>query len=193
MTRVERCRTYCCFLVLLVVSSAVCICGQAQDLAVSPASISAQKLLRWRHMTPAQQADLRLRYRAWLAMAPDEHVRILKAKSGIASLSPMQQQALQARFARLDRMYSRGWLLGPRLGAHYAHLQPLIGYVQESERTHFWHCCTIWMMSNWRSWRRWFSVLRLRNVMHCVGNCWYRHRPSVMHGCGHGCDARGGK
>ncbi|AIC09158.1 DUF3106 domain-containing protein [Xylella fastidiosa subsp. sandyi] len=135
MTRVERCRTYCCFLVLLVVSSAVCICGQAQDLAVSPASISAQKLLRWQHMTPAQQADLRLRYRAWLAMAPDEHVRILKAKSGIASLSPMQQQALQARFARLDRMYSRGWLLGPRLGAHYAHLQPLIGYVQESERT----------------------------------------------------------
>ncbi|MRU29907.1 hypothetical protein FGW84_01045, partial [Xylella fastidiosa subsp. multiplex] len=74
-------------------------------------------------------------YRALLAMAPDEHVRILQAQSGIASLSPMQQQALQARFARLDRMYSRGWLLGPRLGAHDAHLQPLIGYVQESEWT----------------------------------------------------------
>ncbi|HHW4680010.1 MAG TPA: DUF3106 domain-containing protein [Xylella taiwanensis] len=101
---------------------------------MSAASSSVQKLVRWQHMTPAQQADLRLRYRAWLALAPHEHVRLLKAQAEIASLSPMQQQELQARFARLDRMYSHGWLLGPRLGVHYVHLQPLIGYVPEAER-----------------------------------------------------------
>ncbi|HHW4678485.1 MAG TPA: DUF3106 domain-containing protein [Xylella sp.] len=134
MIRTKRRHAFFCLFLLFVVFCGVCSRAQVQDFPVSIASTPAQKFLLWQRMTPSQQADLRVRYRAWLALSLSEHARLLKAHSEIASLSPMQQQTLHARFARLDKMYSRGWFLGPRLGAYYVHLQPLIGYVPEAER-----------------------------------------------------------
>ena len=54
--------------------------------------------------------------------------------AGLAALPVVEQQALRARFAGLDRLYRDGWRLGPQLGAFYPALQPLLGYLPETQR-----------------------------------------------------------
>ncbi|XWO45057.1 DUF3106 domain-containing protein [[Pseudomonas] boreopolis] len=88
----------------------------------------------WQAMTPAQRADLRARYRAWRELGDAERARIRQARDRLAALPAEQQRAQRVRFDAMDRLYRDGWRLGPTLGAHYAHLQPLFGYVPPAQR-----------------------------------------------------------
>ena len=63
-----------------------------------------------------------------------EQAGVRAAAVALAADTPQAQAELRARFAALDTMERRGWRLGPALGADYAVLQPLIGFVAGEER-----------------------------------------------------------
>ena len=63
-----------------------------------------------------------------------ERLKGLGPATPLAALPVVEQQALRARFAGLDRLYRDGWRLGPQLGAFYPALQPLLGYLPETQR-----------------------------------------------------------
>lgn len=89
---------------------------------------------RWNTLPPARQREVRARYKAWRALPESERQRQRDAAAGLAALPVVEQQALRARFAGLDRLYRDGWRLGPQLGAFYPALQPLLGYLPETQR-----------------------------------------------------------
>ena len=75
----------------------------------------------------------RQRLAAWQALPADEQARVMAAEASLAALPAEERAALRERFAGLDAMEQRGWWLGPSLGADWAVLQPLFGYVGEDE------------------------------------------------------------
>ncbi|SBV37133.1 conserved exported hypothetical protein [uncultured Stenotrophomonas sp.] len=89
---------------------------------------------RWAALAPAQQRDLRARYAAWRALPETERQRVRMAAAALAALPAAERDALSGRFAGLDRLHRDGWQLGPRLGALYPKLQPLLGYLPEPQR-----------------------------------------------------------
>jgi len=89
---------------------------------------------RWAALAPAQQRDLRARYAAWRALPETERQRVRMAAAELAALPTAERDALRGRFAGLDRLHRDGWQLGPRLGALYPKLQPLLGYLPEPQR-----------------------------------------------------------
>ena len=50
------------------------------------------------------------------------------------ALSDASQRELRARWAEVTLTEQRGWLLGPRLGANYAELSPLLLQVPQEQR-----------------------------------------------------------
>lgn len=88
----------------------------------------------WDTLDAARREDARARYAAWRALGEAERTRVRQAQARLASLPPDQQQALRTRFEAMDRLHRDGWRLGPRLGAHYADLQPMFGYVPPAQR-----------------------------------------------------------
>lgn len=70
----------------------------------------------------------------WARLDAPEQAAVRAAAVSLAAESPQVQSQLRARFAALDTMERRGWRLGPVLGADYASLQPLFGFVEEAER-----------------------------------------------------------
>lgn len=100
-----------------------------------PAPASAPSVQpAWASMTPQQKRDLRARYAAWQALPDAEKLRVRRAGTALVAMPAAERQALQARFAGMDQMHREGWLLGPRLGAAYARLQPLLGYLPAAQR-----------------------------------------------------------
>jgi len=89
---------------------------------------------RWAALAPAQQRELRARYAAWRALPETERQRVRMAAAELAALPAAERDALRGRFAGLDRLHRDGWQLGPRLGALYPKLQPLLGYLPEPQR-----------------------------------------------------------
>ena len=89
---------------------------------------------RWAALAPAQQRELRARYAAWRALPESERQRVRMAAAELAAMPAAERDALRGRFAGLDRLYRDGWQLGPRLGALYPKLQPLLGYLPEPQR-----------------------------------------------------------
>jgi hypothetical protein len=89
---------------------------------------------QWATMSPQQQRQLRDRYAAWQSMPDGERQRVRQAAAALAALPEAERQALQERFQGIDQMQRDGWLLGPRLGALYAQLQPLFGYLPPAQR-----------------------------------------------------------
>ncbi len=88
----------------------------------------------WATMTPQLKRELRARYAAWQALPEAERQRIAQAAAALAAMPAAQRDALQAHFQGMDQMHRDGWLLGPRLGALYAKLQPLLGYLPAEQR-----------------------------------------------------------
>lgn len=88
----------------------------------------------WQQLSPAQQHQARQRYAAWQALDEDSRTRIRHAASALAQLPAERRQELQIRFQALDRMVRDGWWLGPRLGAVFPKLQPLLGFVEAQQR-----------------------------------------------------------
>lgn len=101
---------------LLLLLTALVPCA----LASAPGAASAHELLAW------QQQYQRL--------PVAEQRRIQAAWQHYQQQSPQQQQQLQRSFASLDRLHRDGWRLGPRLGQHWAGLQPLFAYVPASQQ-----------------------------------------------------------
>ncbi|MCD0246578.1 DUF3106 domain-containing protein [Xanthomonas melonis] len=107
----------------------------AAAVAAIPATPSAaQQRARWAALTPAQQADLRARYAAWKDLTATDRVVLRQARERLHGLPEDQQRALRTQFTAMDRLHRDGWRLGSQLGAFYAQLQPLVGYVPADER-----------------------------------------------------------
>lgn len=99
-----------------------------------PGSVPLTPQAQWAAMNASQQRQLRERYAAWQAMPDNERQRVRQAAAAVAALPPAERQALHERFLGIDQMHRDGWLLGPRLGAVYASLQPLFGYLPAAQR-----------------------------------------------------------
>lgn len=102
-------------------------------------------LLAWLAPLPAMatagpdgDAAARHQVQAWLQQYQQlpvaEQQRIARAAEQLRQLPPAEQQQLQRRFAQLDQHHRDGWRLGPRLGRHWAGLQPLFAYVLPEQR-----------------------------------------------------------
>ncbi|HEY0333066.1 MAG TPA: DUF3106 domain-containing protein [Stenotrophomonas sp.] len=88
----------------------------------------------WAELDAAGRADARERYDAWQALSERDRSRLRQAQAQFATLPPDQQQALRTQFDSMDRLHRDSWRLGPQLGAHYAALQPLFGFVPAAQR-----------------------------------------------------------
>ncbi len=99
-----------------------------------PAPLPATPQAHWATLDAAQRNAQRDRYAAWQALPDGERQRVRQAAAALAALPPAERQALRERFQGLDQMHRDGWLLGPRLGAVYAQLQPLLGYLPAAQR-----------------------------------------------------------
>ncbi len=112
----------------------------------------------WSTLTPAQQRELRTQYATWRALdeserqrvrhaaaafaalpggypaRPAERQRVRHAAAAFAALPGDRRSALQVQFRNQDRLYRDGWRLGPRLGAAWPKLQPLLGYLPDGQR-----------------------------------------------------------
>ncbi|AOL20958.1 hypothetical protein BGK55_18855 [Xanthomonas citri pv. malvacearum] len=95
---------------------------------------AAQQRTRWAAMTPAQQVELRARYAAWKGLTATDRVVLRQARERLQALPEDQQRALRTQFGAMDRLHRDGWRLGSQVGAFYAQLQPLIGYVPPAQR-----------------------------------------------------------
>ncbi|MBO9768742.1 MULTISPECIES: DUF3106 domain-containing protein [Xanthomonas] len=102
--------------------------------APNTAPSAAQQRARWAAMTPAQQAELRARYAAWKGLTATDRVVLRQARERLQALPEDQQRALRTQFGAMDRLHRDGWRLGSQVGAFYAQLQPLIGYVHPNQR-----------------------------------------------------------
>ena len=102
----------------------------------TPAAIApAPRVLPdWSTLTPAQQRELRTQYAAWRALDESERQRVRHAAAAFAALPGERRSALQVQFRNQDRLYRDGWRLGPRLGAAWPKLQPLLGYLPDGQR-----------------------------------------------------------
>lgn len=99
--------------------------------AVAPAP---RAIPDWSTLTPAQQRELRMQYAAWRALDESERQRVRHAAAAYAALPGDRRSALQVQFRNQDRLYRDGWRLGPRLGAAWPKLQPLLGYLPDGQR-----------------------------------------------------------
>lgn len=70
----------------------------------------------------------------WSQLDAQAQAQLRAAAAEFQALDPAAQAGLRARFAALDAMERRGWLLGPELGADYVALQPLVGFVPAADR-----------------------------------------------------------
>lgn len=89
-------------------------------LPPQPASAQAHQLQAW------QQQYQRL--------PASEKQRIQAAWQQYRQLPLEQQQQLRRSFDSQDQLHRDGWRLGPRLGAHWPGLQPLLAYVDPAQR-----------------------------------------------------------
>ena len=117
-----------------VASLAVPAAPRPLDALPSRAAQATDPQARWAQLAPAQQRDLRARYAAWRGLPETERQRVRLAAAELAALPAAEREVLHARFAGLDRLHRDGWQLGPRLGALYPQLQPLLGYLPEAQR-----------------------------------------------------------
>lgn len=104
--------------------------------AMSPAQRQQfqRRVADWQALEPEARRRQRERWQAWQALPDGERTRLQAAALAFAALPVQEQLDLRARFAQLDDSARRGWLLGPRLGADWVSLQPLLMQVPEAQR-----------------------------------------------------------
>ncbi|WP_374012432.1 hypothetical protein [Pseudoxanthomonas koreensis] len=79
-------------------------------------------------------ADADARQIAWRQLDAGTRAQLREVAAALDALPADERDTLRARFAALDAIERRGWLLGPVLGADYPGLHPLLGYVAADER-----------------------------------------------------------
>jgi hypothetical protein len=87
----------------------------------------------WEQRDPPARAREREHYAAWQALDSIDRGLVQTARARYAALPPAEQAQLREKFEALDEHVRRGWLLGPRLGADYPALQPLLAQVPEDQ------------------------------------------------------------
>lgn len=151
MRRPDRPRLHAPLAVLLGAAAAVLAARAAPPVADLGVLVEARRQA-WEAMRPPEQALFRQRLEAWKALSHDaaglrrERYLALQALDGVdlalvrdarqryAAMPPAQQAAYREQFAELDITVQRGWLLGPRLGADYTELSPLLLQVPPDQR-----------------------------------------------------------
>ncbi|WP_269789880.1 DUF3106 domain-containing protein [Stenotrophomonas sp. Iso1] len=131
------CRWLCVPLLLstaLVAQAAVPTALPASVEQIAPVASVQTPQAAWATMTPQLKRELRARYAAWQVLPEPERQRIAQAATALATMPVAQRDSLRARFQGMDQMHRDGWLLGPRLGALYAKLQPMLGYLPAEQR-----------------------------------------------------------
>ncbi|MDQ2702289.1 MAG: DUF3106 domain-containing protein [Pseudomonadota bacterium] len=93
-----------------------------------------ERIAAWQALPAQARALLRERWDAWQNLPQAQQAAILDAAATFDALAPEAQQALRLEFAGLQVEERRGWLLGPRLGAAWPRLQPLLMLVPSAER-----------------------------------------------------------
>lgn len=109
---------------------------QARLDAMTPdarAALHARRVA-WDSLPLEARARLREHWLAWQALPPGQQQALREATRAFAALPAERQQALRQEFAKLSPDEQRGWLLGPRVGAHWLQLQPLMMQVPAGER-----------------------------------------------------------
>jgi hypothetical protein len=94
----------------------------------------AERMDDWEQRDPQARAREREHYAAWRALDSIDRQLVQAARARHAALPPAGQAQLREKFEELDEHVRRGWLLGPRLGADYPALQPLLAQVPEAQR-----------------------------------------------------------
>src|SRR5690606_29270498 len=84
---------------------------------------------------PPEEDAGRLAEQAWAELDAGDRAILREAFARYSALPVAEQEQLRRRFATLDRMERRGWLLGPAVGDDWPRLQPWLGYVPEAERS----------------------------------------------------------
>lgn len=100
----------------------------AQERAVFAARVDD-----WEQRDPEARAREREHYAAWQALDSIDQGLVQTARARYAALPSAEQAQLREKFEALDEHVRRGWLLGPRLGADYPALQPLLAQVPEDQ------------------------------------------------------------
>ena len=92
------------------------------------------RLARWNALPLAERAALREHWQAWRNLPPAQQQALREAALAFSALPAERQRELRMRFGQLSADAQRGWLLGPRLGAAWPQLQPLLMQVPGGER-----------------------------------------------------------
>lgn len=92
------------------------------------------RMQAWDALPAGERQQRRLQWEAWVALDPVDRARVRGARARFAALPVGEQAAWRERFDALDASARRGWLLGPRLGADYPELQPLLAQLPEAQR-----------------------------------------------------------
>ena len=109
---------------------------QAQLEAMPPAARAQMQARRerWDALPLAERAELREHWEAWRTLPSAQQQALREASVAFMALPRQEQDALRGEFAQLPADEQRGWLLGPRVGAHWTQLQPLLMQVPGGER-----------------------------------------------------------
>lgn len=100
----------------------------------SERTLFRQRLEEWEQLPHDVAGERRERYLALQALDGVDLAMLRQTRELYASLPPGTQRELRERFDQLTVTEQRGWLLGPRLGADFAQLSPLLLQVPEEQR-----------------------------------------------------------
>jgi hypothetical protein len=101
----------------------------------SERTLFRQRLEDWERMPHDAAGEQRERYLALQALDGVDRAMLRETRELYASLPGATQRELRERFDQLTVTEQRGWLLGPRLGADFAQLSPLLLQVPPDQRT----------------------------------------------------------
>lgn len=93
-----------------------------------------QRLEEWEQLPHDVAGERRERYLALQALDGVDLAMLRETRALYASLPADTRRELRERFDQLTVTEQRGWLLGPRLGADFAQLSPLLLQVPEAQR-----------------------------------------------------------
>ena len=109
---------------------------EARLAAMPPAeqALLQRRRAHWDALPATERAMLREHWHAWRSLPPTQQQSLRVAASAFAALPLERQRELRLEFGELSVDEQRGWLLGPRVGAAWPQVQPLLMQVPGSER-----------------------------------------------------------
>lgn len=100
----------------------------------SQRTLFRQRMEEWEQLPHDVAGERRERYLALQALDGVDLAMLRETRALHDALPAATRRELRERFDRLTVTEQRGWLLGPRLGADFAQLSPLLLQVPEEQR-----------------------------------------------------------